>query len=629
MASKIILIDNISDLNTMSEELSKTKDIKIFSFNLEVHNDLESKKIEHEIADDLLNQEQRFKIFDKMTEFQSWYSKIHSADYEFEGVNLLKMFDSHEFSSYLMSNLINLVIIKKIIDKEKPIKIIASTLFSNIIQSIIKQSHVETEFFKNKINKKSLWDKITFKYNVGRIPFSFSLSRKKYLQIKNFIETVTGFFYGFWFNLDSTKKKSIIFLEFNPQSFSKLFQALSNYDGNVILINQRRSVVWGKNSLSIIKKSKCKVLKINSILTKEEKTNLSPLINEYSKKINALWENSKFFDQIFKIEDCSFWRVIKEVIVKIYHERLPSHILLIHNIKKIFENIDVKCIVSLNETGETEKAVLEFNNNKNPSILLEHGFIERIPKTKRFDVLADYFSFKDKIAVWGETKKEWLVNEYGIDPKRIIVTGSPRHDDYFQSRLDRNNRKEKILLLAPNPINDINGLSSTNFKLRLNNTIKNIFSIVNKFENVKIIVKLHPIQLKHNEEIKSLIQKLDNTIPIYLWTSIIDTINNADAVIVLSPEVNATPTITLESMILGKPTMNIYFDDKIPEYDHIKNGAILTILDNDNIENELKKILFDEQFQKQLRENADNFVIKFMKNRGTASEKFASILQLY
>ena len=77
MTSKIILIDNISDLNTISEELLKTKDIKIFSFNLEVHNDLESKKIEHEIADDLLNQEQRFQIFDKMTEFQSWYSKIH------------------------------------------------------------------------------------------------------------------------------------------------------------------------------------------------------------------------------------------------------------------------------------------------------------------------------------------------------------------------------------------------------------------------------------------------------------------------------------------------------------------------------------------------------------------------
>lgn len=629
MTGKIVLVDNVSDLNIISKELLKNNDTKFFSFNLEVHNELESKKIKHEIADDLLTQEQRFQIFDKMVEFQSWYSKISSADYEFEGVNLLKIFDSHEFSSYLMPNLINLVIIKEIIDKEKPIKIIASNSFSNIIQSIIKQNPVEFEFFKNKIHKKPLWDKISFKYNIGRMPLSFSLSRKKYLQIKNFVETISGFFYGFWFNLDSTKKRSIIFLEFNPQLFSKLFQAMKNYDGNVILINQRRSAVWGNNSLSIINKSKCKVLKIDNILTKEEKTKLSLLIYEFSKKIEVLWQDSALFDQVFKINECSFWEVIKEVIIKIYSERLNSHMLLIHSVKKIFDNMDVKCIVSLNETGETEKAVLEFNNNKNPSVLLEHGFIERIPKTKRFDILSDYFSFRDKIAVWSETKKEWLVNEYGIDPKRIVVTGSPRHDNYFQSRFDSNNRKEKILLLAPNPINDINGLSSTNLKLRLNNTIKNIFSIVHEFDNVKIIVKLHPIQLKHNEEIKSLIQKLDNTVSIYLWTSIIDTINSADAVIVLSPEINATPTMTLESMILGKPTMSVYFDDKIPEYDHIKSGAILTILDNDNIKNELKKILFDENFQKQLKENADAFVMKFMKNRGTASDTFASFLQSY
>lgn len=629
MVNKIILIDDISDLAAIPHELLKNNDVKIFSFNLEVHNELESRKIIHETADDILTQDQRFQIFDKMIEFNTWYSMLPSNDYEFDGVNLLKIFDSHEFSSYLMTNLLKIITLKKIIFNEKPTVIIATTLLSKIVESVVEQNSVETRFFQNNMQKKLLWDTITFKYNLGHIPISFSLSRKRYLHLKNLIEKLLGFFYGFWLKYDNIKKKGIVFLEFNPQLFSKLFQAMKDYDGNIILINQRKSALYGKKSLGIITKSKCKILDFNNFLTKNEKLEVIKLSNAYAKKIQALWEDSKLFNTIFQIENCSFWNVIKDVLIKTYSERLLSQMLLIRSVKKIYECVDVKCIISLNETGETEKAILEFNNNRKPSILLEHGFIERIAKTKRFDVLSDYFSFKDKIAVWGEMKKEWLVTNYGIDQKRIIVLGSPRHDDYFQARIDKNNTNEKLLLLAPNPINDINGLSSTNLKLRLNNTIKNIISIAQRFDNVKIIVKLHPIQLKHNEEIKSLIRKLDSTIPIYLWTSVIDTINRADIVIVMSPEINGTPTILLESMILGKPTMNIYFDDKIPEYDHVTSKAVLTILDNTNMENELRRILFDKDFQKQLKENADNFVAKFMKNRGTASEKFASLLQSY
>jgi len=46
LTSKIVLIYSVSDLNVISEELLKTKDTKIFSFNLEVHDELESKKID-------------------------------------------------------------------------------------------------------------------------------------------------------------------------------------------------------------------------------------------------------------------------------------------------------------------------------------------------------------------------------------------------------------------------------------------------------------------------------------------------------------------------------------------------------------------------------------------------------
>ena len=95
-------------------------------------------------------------------------------------------------------------------------------------------------------------------------------------------------------------------------------------------------------------------------------------------------------------------------------------------------------------------------------------------------------NFKDKIAVWGEMKKRFLINEYGIAASKIIVTGSPRHDNSFTSRQKKSNHDKITLLLAPNPISDVNGLSSTELKLRFKRIIKNIFSIIKKFENVKI-----------------------------------------------------------------------------------------------------------------------------------------------
>ncbi len=627
MTSNIILIENISDFDFIPKNIIENKHFKKFSFNLDVHEFLESKKIEHEIADNLLDENERFQIFDKMIEFREWHSKIKSDDYEIEGVNLLKMLDSQEFGSFLIPKLINLITIKRIIEKENPKKIITATSLSKVIKTIIKNQDIEIKLFESSMSKELLfWDTITIKFNMGKIPIKLNISNDTYLKIKTLFEKILGFVYGFWYNPNNSKKKSLVFLEFNPELFSNIFKSLKNYDGDVILVNQRRSAVWGRASLDAIRKSKCKILKIDNIKNNSEREKIQLLVNEFSKKIDKLFSNSIFFNDFFTIDEISFWELIKETLREKYSQRLFSYISMILNVKNFFDNSDVKCIVHLNQVGETEKSFLEFNNNI-PSILLEHGFVERIEKTKRLDVLGNYSSFNDKIAVWGETKKNYLINEYGIDDKKIIVTGSPRHDNYFLSRSKNNNNKEITLLIAPNPISDICGFSSTDIKLRFKKIIINIFSVIKEFDNVKIIVKLHPIQLKHNHEIQLIIKELDSTIPVYLWTSVINTINRADVVMVISPDIPGTTTMLLESMILGKPTMNVFFDKQIPEFNHVKKNAVFTVLDDDDFRNNLKKFLFDKKFQDDLIDNADNFVTGSISNINNASEKFATILK--
>ena len=289
---------------------------------------------------------------------------------------------------------------------------------------------------------------------------------------------------------------------------------------------------------------------------------------------------------------------------------------------------DVKCIVSLNDVGETEKAFLEFNNEKIPSILLEHGFIERVKETKQFDYL-DFIYFKGKLAVMGETRKKWLCEEFNIDPNRIISLGSPRHDDYFNCKLKNKNKNKITILLAPNPIGDISGLSSTDLKLRVNNVILKILSTVKQLDNFQIIVKLHSSQLKHNEEMNSFIKNYDDTIPIYLSKSVIDTINGVDLVIVMSPETYGTSTMILESMILGKPTINIVFNQEPFQFEHVKSKAVCIISEHDELEEKIRKILLDKNIQNEIIKNADKFVNKFLSNPGIASEKILDLLRAY
>ena len=629
MVKSIILIENIVDLQTIPKKLINDPNSKKISLDYEVHNKLKLDGIEHQIGEELLDQDERLKIFDKVTEFRNWYSKLPSSEYMYEGVNILKLADSHEFHSFLMPKILNFIIIKKIIENEKFEKIYSTNKLSKIIEILIQDKNIETEFFIEEVKEELFWDKVSISYKIWKIPVSITLSQNTYQKIKNYLEIGFGVIYNYWFNKKEFKKKGIILLEFNPEHFSNLLEEMKNYDGNLILVNQRRTPIWSKKSRDALKKSKCKILKLNSVLNDSEKSDISVLVNKYSKKIESLWSNDKFFEDLFKIENHSFWKIIDTMMIQTYEKRLSRYIEMIKSVKKVFEIIDVRCIVSLNEVGETEKVFLEVNNGNVPSIVLEHGFLERISKTKRFDLIGDYVNFKDKIAVWGNEKKNWLLSEYNINTEKILVTGSPRHDKFFKSKIKMNNKKNKTILLAPNPISDISGLSSTELKLRVTNVIKKIISNIEEIDDVKIIVKIHHARLKHNEEIKELIKKINPTIPILLWDSVIDTINSVDAVVVISPEIYGTSTMLLESMILDKPTLNIYFDKEIPKYEHVKQNAILTITDSDNIEENLEKILFDKEIISNLSKNANNFLTKFMTNQGNASKQFALKLQSY
>lgn len=623
MTNNLIFIESSNDLEKISHSEFNKKNTTVWCFEIESHKKLVKMNIDHFIADEFLNSVERENLFQKGLDMIKSIEKIKPSELEFENVNLLQLHDKHELHSYLMKNLIKFVIIKKILTQNKISKIICNKQISNICSIIINSKLINFEIFENENEEKMLWDDIVLKYNFGKIPLSINISKKKYLRIKKIVEKTLGYNSKIWLE-DKPLKKSIILLEFNTELFEKLLILLRNFEGSIILVNQRRPAFWNKKTLKIVKESNCKILHVPNLVSSKEIQNFS-LINDYKKKINKYLNTSNEFNLLFTVENVSFWKIIKNDLIRSYENKIENFIYGILVAKKIFQKMNPKLIISLNEIGESERIFLEFNNKKIPSFLLEHGFIDWDEKTKLYHSF-EYNNFNDRILVWGDYRKKQLINEEKINPSKIITSGSPRHDNFFNTEIMNIKNDTSSVLIAPNPITEFSGLGTVELEIKFENVLKQIFLILNESNKIHPFVKLHGTQLKHNLEIKNILQKINHKIPIILTGDIIKIINQSNLVIVITPESFGTSTMILEAMILGKPVLNIILDDKIPNYNFQTSKSIFSILFNDEFNINLKKFLFDKNFQNELLKNQQQYLDNFLNFKGKASERLVQII---
>ena len=303
-----------------------------------------------------------------------------------------------------------------------------------------------------------------------------------------------------------------------------------------------------------------------------------------------------------------------------------EYITLIFFSKKILTETNLGCIVTLNLFGESEKAILNLNKNNKPSILLEHGFTNYVPEISRFDITSGLDIFKDKIAVWGNIQKQYLVNVLKIPEKKILVVGSPRHDKFFRQTFSTKTDSVRTVLITPGLFDPTNAQSSTFSYLRLENLLRKTFKIFESFQNVKLIIKLHPAQNPDVEYIKKLINQLNPDVMIYHTEPIQKILEYCDTVVNIHTEVLPS-TVLLEALIMEKPIMNISLVDENYNFQFIKDNAVLQVTDKSDLEKHFKTILYDEDLRKELIKNAQKHLQSYLSNQGKASKHFAEILK--
>jgi len=615
MEKIIFLLQKESDLTKFHEEFKKFPLSKIFTLDYESHFYLETKKIDHEIAENLLSKNDLEKIDKLSINFiKNWIPKNMKENFMLNDIFLPNLIE-HELFFYLIPIfLINLLIIK-IIKKENPSMIFDLTSSGDLIQKLIRNN--DSLIIKiNPIKSIGLYhDDIQLHFSFVKIPLDLKISRNTFQTIKQTTSRLTKVLLNS--NLKTQSKNNILLVNFDPLQYEILLEELKNFNVNIILYNPRKPAITNLKSFNIVKNSNSKIFDIYEI----EKL-LDPKISSKQKDIensmNLLFSNDIHFENLFMIDDVSFWSSIKNSFEKICVDRFNESIKRILVLTQFISNNSISLILQWAEVGQEEKECMNVANNFGiPSLMLQHGRFLTAQKWLTFSDFTGHFpksSLSQKQFVWGNlTKKFALSREY--QDKNILLSGSPRHDRFFNST--KNYSTNNILLATTGAMNISADTCTTNSQLKYDAFIKKIYDIIKQLPDKKLIIRPHPSPVL-TSNVSNLIKNIDDKLPVMKNENLFDLIQKSELVITFN-----NSTICLDALSMKKPVISLQTDNWALDEEIVKMNGILSIDNLNDCEMYVKKILYDLDYKNDILQKSKQFLDQYLINQGNASKSMA------
>jgi len=620
MTDTIFLIEEPTDTNEIKKNIAKYENPKVISLNYITHRVLQENDISHKMGEDYLTYLEHKTIDEKsISATLNWWNQESIRDYPFfRGINLPSLIEM-ELVQYLSPLYRTAFIISKIIEVEKPVTIIAITILNEFVSKLCNKKNIQVVTIEKVKQPTLIQDRINIKYNIGSIPLSVTISRKRFITMKKLFEKIVYSIFNLYPDYNS-KKKTILLLDFNPASYKNLLQELSELDKNILLLNQRRPAIWNFKSFKIIHNTRCKIIDLNKFQQKLEK-NIKKMTEEMQNKLETVWRYDDVFERLFSVNGETFWYSIKNNFVKLCSARFTESIKRILLLEEFFTKFNISVILEWAETAQEEKEILYLAKKLQiKSIMLQHAMF---PTSKQWDPFARFLGFlshpviSDKQAVWGPITKDFALS-HGYEEKNLFVIGSPRHDNFFKYK---SSEQKGIILFAPT---GASGISSENADTvtfeKFDNFVREICRVAKKFPDKKLIIKPHPSP-DYINRVSDLVKQIDPSIQIIYEASLTELIDSCEILIT-----NNYSTIALESLILNKPTISLQIEKWAEEGEIVKTGAILSISDISQVESGMKKLLYDEESKEKLLNNSKKFVESYLSNRGNASKELVKVL---
>ena len=607
----------LQDIN--EEKLSELKEENavFIAFDYISHKILAKNKIKHNLIDDYINENDRKEIFQFCSTCLKQYERSNESDLKFHNIDLVSIVDRNELHEFLMDLVPKIKALKKIIDKGLHDTIFVSSDIYEIFSKTKFKSNIK---FLNKIEKNLLTlEKVDIPLNFEIMETKFTISRKRYKKLKGNIEkTTTGLFR---LRKNYKNKKKIVLIEFDPEIYHDLLQEINKHGFQPVLVNFRKTATASLRSIKYLKKSNSLVMLAEDWLQKPQFEEIGTVRTDFLNKIKNMTEYNIFLPNCL-YEEIDFNVIIQKKINDILIQRLDEYLTQILVAESIENANDVSGIITLNFSGETEKIFSRIKSDI-PVILLQHAFANYTKDISYFDILDDYHLIKHKIAVWGDIIKDYLIHVKAIPENKIIVSGSPKYDSY--SRIEKNKKSQKIMLVTLRPI--ITHMEGPRIELyeKYEKTLHKLIQISKDVENLQIIFKLHPQQNISNQIIINMIKENEG-IKILQFEPIKELLADCDLHVNIAPDNFDASSVILEAMMMGKPTLNIQLQKNEIEFEFIKDNAIKSVYYDSNIERSVLDLI-SHHGTDELFSNSQNFLNKYMKNRGNAAKKLIDSIE--
>ena len=607
----------LQDIN--EEKLSELKEENavFIAFDYISHKILAKNKIKHNLIDDYINENDRKEIFQFCSTCLKQYERSNESDLKFHNIDLVSIVDRNELHEFLMDLVPKIKALKKIIDKGLHDTIFVSSDIYEIFSKTKFKSNIK---FLNKIEKNLLTlEKVDIPLNFEIMETKFTISRKKYKKLKGNIEKITTGLFRLRKNYKN--KKKIVLIEFDPEIYHDLLQEINKHGFQPVLVNFRKTATASLRSIKYLKKSNSLVMLAEDWLQKPQFEEIGTVRTDFLNKIKNMTEYNIFLPNCL-YEEIDFNVIIQKKINDILIQRLDEYLTQILVAESIENANDVSGIITLNFSGETEKIFSRIKSDI-PVILLQHAFANYTKAISYFDILDDYHLIKHKIAVWGDIIKDYLIHVKAIPENKIIVSGSPKYDSY--SRIEKNKKSQKIMLVTLRPI--ITHMEGPRIELyeKYEKTLHKLIQISKDVENLQIIFKLHPQQNISNQIIINMIKENEG-IKILQFKPIKELLADCDLHVNIAPDNFDASSVILEAMMMGKPTLNIQLQKNEIEFEFIKDNAIKSVYYDSNIERSVLDLI-SHHGTDELFSNSQNFLNKYMKNRGNAAKKLIDSIE--
>ena len=361
-----------------------------------------------------------------------------------------------------------------------------------------------------------------------------------------------------------------------------------------------------------------------------------------SRKEKSGWKsliNSDNFKKLSNYEGVSLYELLKPR-YSFFFERFPFIVMLYIEMAKNMVKIEKPNVIVISEETVMDGRALTIASKiaSVPILCVQHGIIGHSgivdcehdvsdigPKG---EVCAPYLPIPDKMALYGEIYKRKCMDISKYPEDVLEVTGSPRYDilahfneiykkeDIFRhlselSGVNLNPQKKTILLLTQ-PLQSLEERELV---------LKYTYRAVKKFENIQLIVKLHPAELNSNMHRRLAQEEGMGEVVI------VGHFDTYELLYVCDLAISAFSTAQLEAIALGKPTISIDAFKRSYWADLDEDGVIVSADDEDSLTSLIHSVLFNPKFLEVL----SNRIIKFKRNHlcnvdGLASERIVQLI---